>query len=166
MATGKKMNIVKKIMMGLLVALVAIQFIHPAKNINPEMSAQHIAKTYQVPDSVQHILEKACYDCHSNNTKYPWYNNIQPVAWWLNNHVQEGKEELNFSEFGTYPLKRQSGKLKKAAHEVEDGGMPMSSYTWIHKDAILTPAEKELFMAWANSLSREIAAKLPPEERK
>ncbi len=165
MEKGKSTGIVKKIMLGLLAALVVIQFIHPAKNANAEITAMDITKMYAVPDSVQLILKKACNDCHSNNTVYPWYNNIQPVAWWLNNHIEEGKEELNLSEFGKRPLARQAKKLKKLAREVEEGEMPMDSYTWIHKDAKLTEAEKNMLMTWARTLSDEIAAKAPQETK-
>lgn len=86
------------ILITLLVVLVVIQFFHPAKNISTVKSPNDIAVLHNVPANVSTILDKACNDCHSNNTRYPWYNNIQPVAWWLDNHVQEGKGELNFNE--------------------------------------------------------------------
>ena len=89
-------NLVKKILIGLFAALVIIQFFHPAKNINTTVTELDITRMYTVPDSVQQILKAACYDCHSNNTKYPWYFNIQPVAWWMDDHISEAKKELNF----------------------------------------------------------------------
>ena len=150
-------RILKKVLIGLIVVLVIIQFIHPAKNLSNTVSAKDIAVMYPMPDSVHQILQKACYDCHSNNTRYPWYNNIQPVAWWLNHHVDEGKDELNFSEFGELPIAKQAKKLKKVTKEVQKGGMPLDSYTWIHKDAILTDEEKNRIIDWANNLSQQIA---------
>jgi len=157
MAQTTARKIIKYISIGLLGALLAIQFFRPAKNINPAPSPQDIAALYVVPDSVHQILDKACMDCHSNNTRYPWYNNIQPVAWWLNDHISEGKRKLNFSEFGTRTLQKQAKKLKKTAKEVQEGGMPLASYTWIHRDAILTEREKNILINWANTLSDQIA---------
>ncbi len=136
-------SILKKVFIGLLVIFVIIQFFHPAKNESTAVTAEDITVLYPTPDSVQHILQKACYDCHSNNTRYPWYNNIQPVAWWMNHHINEGKRELNFSEFSKRTLPKQAKKLKKLAQAIQEGWMPLNSYTWIHKDAILTDAEKE-----------------------
>jgi hypothetical protein len=150
---------IKKIITGLAVIFIGIQFFHPAKNEAATVSAQDITVMYPMPDSVQRILQKACYDCHSNNTRYPWYNNIQPVAWWLHHHINEGKSELNFSEFGSRAPEKQVKKLKKITEAVQQGWMPLSSYTWIHKDAILTDAEKNLIIDWASNLSQQIAAK-------
>ena len=150
---------VKKILITLLVVLVLIQFIRPAKNTSNAVTANDITVLYPVPDSVQLILQKACYDCHSSNTRYPWYFNIQPVAWWMNDHISEAKGELNFSDFGSRPLDKQIKKLKKTAKEVQEGGMPLDSYTWIHKDAILTEREKNILINWANNLSVQAASK-------
>lgn len=150
---------IKKILIALLVILVLIQFIQPAKNTSTAVTGNDITVLYPVPDSVQLILQKACYDCHSSNTRYPWYFNIQPVAWWMNDHIKEAKEELNFSDFGSRPLPKQIKKLKKTAKEVEEGEMPMDSYTWMHKDAKLTEIEKNILINWANNLAGELAAK-------
>jgi hypothetical protein len=165
MEKGKMKGIIKKILIVLLLALVVIQFIHPDKNVNATIAPTDISVLYPVPDSVNVILKKACNDCHSNNTRYPWYNNIQPVAWWLNEHITEGKGELNFSEFGTRPPVKQAKKLKKIAKEVKEGGMPLDSYTWIHKDAVLTDREKNILIDWATNLSQQISATLPPETK-
>ena len=151
------MRIVKRILIGLLIILVIIQFIHPARNANATVTPRDIAVMYPMPDSVHMILQKACNDCHSNNTRYPWYNNMQPVAWWLNDHINEGKRELNFSEFGSMAPAKQVKKLKKVAQEVQKGGMPLSSYTLIHKDAILTDGEKNILIDWSTSLAQRIA---------
>ena len=117
---------------------------------------QDIGTAYPMPDNVYHVLQTSCYDCHSNNTKYPWYNNVQPVAWWLNDHVEEGKRELNFSEFGSFSTKRKLKKLKEIVSEVEENEMPLNSYTLIHKDAALSPADKQLLIEWAKGLAQNI----------
>lgn len=159
---------IKKIAYVLLVALVVMQFIRPARNISTTESTNHINKKYTVPANVNGILEKACYDCHSNNTVYPWYFNIQPVGYWMNDHINEGKDELNFSEFLAYSPKKARHKMEKVIEEVKEGGMPLDSYTWIHREAMLTKDEKTELLAWANALSKQIATEnnLPPVEEK
>ncbi len=147
---------VKKIFLFLLVAFIVIQFFHPAKNQSTQILASDITHVAPMSDSVLDILKVTCFDCHSNNTRYPWYNNIQPVAWWLNNHIEEGKEHLNFSEFGNLPVAKQKKKLNGVAKLIEKDKMPLSSYTLIHKDAILDAHQKEMVITWA----RDAASKL------
>ena len=159
-----KGKIIKRTFIGLLIVLVFIQFIHPAKNVDTTTTPQDITIMYPMPDSVHVILQKACYDCHSNTTRYPWYNNVEPVAFWLNNHIKEGKQHLNFSEFGSYPVAKQVKRLKNTAKEVEEGGMPLNSYLWIHKDAVLTPAEKNMVISWANGLAQRISMQAPAQK--
>jgi len=148
---------IKKIFVLLAFLLVVIQFIRPAENHSDKLSANDITVRYWVPDTVRAILQQSCYDCHSNNTVYPWYNRIQPVAWWLNSHVRDGKKELDFSEFATYPPAKQIRKLKNTAHEVEEGDMPLNSYLWIHVDAALDKGKKNILTWWADSLRTIIA---------
>jgi len=150
---------VKKVLIALLVILVVIQFFKPEKNINTNVQAASIEKVYEVPAQVNGILQKACYDCHSNNTTYPWYVNIQPIAWWMDDHIKEGKRELNFSEFGNYPLKKQDHKLEEVTEQIVDE-MPLKSYTIAHSDAKLTAAEKQALTDWANALRKEIQSKM------
>lgn len=153
---------VKIILVTLLVILIIIQFFHPAKNIsNAPQSSNDIAAMYPQPAEVHTILNKACNDCHSNNTRYPWYNNIQPVAWWLNDHIQEGKHELNFNEIGTYNLRRQYHKMQEIGEQVKEGEMPLGSYTLIHTDARLSDPEKATLISWANSMQTAMEAKYP-----
>ncbi len=152
---------IKKILIALLVIFVIIQFFRPSKNISAGQQANNIETKYAVPADVKIILEKACYDCHSNNTQYPWYNNIQPVAWWLKRHVDEGKRELNFDEFTNTALRRQYHKLEEVEEQVKEGEMPLPSYTWIHKNAILTDVEKNALYAWVSSTRAGMEAKYP-----
>lgn len=141
----------KKIGLTVLVLLVAIQFIHPKKNISQEISASDITNVRTVPNDVLQILQTACYDCHSNNTVYPWYNTIQPVAWWMNKHINNGKRHLNFSEFGNYDTKKANHKLDEVIETLEKDEMPLFSYVIIHRDAKLTDAQKKLVIDWAKS---------------
>src|SRR5689334_24365857 len=128
----------RRILLLLLIALIVIQFFHPKKNISKAAQANYIGNKYTVPDDVKHILAKACNDCHSNNTRYPWYSNVQPVDWWLTNHINEGKNHLNFDEYNNKRPRYQYGKLDETIDLVKKGEMPLNSYLWIHKDAILT----------------------------
>ncbi|MGN6213877.1 heme-binding domain-containing protein [Parafilimonas sp.] len=158
----------KRILLILLIILVAIQFIRSAKNMHPEAQTNNISKLYSVPDDVEAVLVKACNDCHSNNTHYPWYSNIQPVAWWLHNHVEDGKEELNFDEFASYPLAKQYHKLHEIEEQLDKNEMPLSSYTLIHTDAKLNNAEKNILITWSKHISKQMETKYPKDslERK
>jgi len=158
----------KKILIILIIVLVLIQFFRPAKNISIAKSTTDISNIYQMPNDVSLILDKACNDCHSNNTKYPWYFNIQPAAWWLDNHIREGKEELNFDEFATYAAARKYDKIKETKKEVDDGEMPISSYTLVHAEARLTDAEKQALTSWSENIRKQMEATYPKDslERK
>jgi hypothetical protein len=146
--------ILKRIFQLLLLTFIVIQFFRPAKNrfTGPESYAKDISTIHAVPADVQVILKKACYDCHSNNTEYPWYNNIQPVAWWLDDHIKKGKRDLNFSEFAGYSLRREYVRLEQIGKLTSSGGMPISSYTWIHKDAVLSAEEKAAINTWVTGI--------------
>src|SRR5258708_3650701 len=153
----------KKILLVLLVILIIIQFIHPARNISKGDQPNNISKIYNVPADVKTILDKACMDCHSNNTRYLWYFHIQPVDWWLTNHINGGKRGLNFDEYTDKSLRYQYNKLEDLIDEVKKGDMPLDSYTWIHKDAILTEREKNTAMNWAGEIRNEIKAQDPAD---
>lgn len=147
------MTLWKKIGWGIVAALVIVQFIRPSKNESEQLITENdISKTYAVTDDVHQILIKKCYDCHSNSTVYPWYSNIQPIGWWLASHVDEGKEELNFSEFKTYPEKKANHKMEELSEAVNEGWMPLDSYLWIHGDAKITEADKNVINAWIKTL--------------
>lgn len=155
------MKIVKKILIVLLFALVVIQFIRPEKNQSAEKTANDILAMYPPDTETAGLLDKACNDCHTNNTKYPWYSNIQPVAWWLADHVKEGKQHLNFSEFGTYRLRKQYHKMEEVIEQVKEGEMPLNSYTWTHGDARLTTEQKAQITGWAQSVMDSMKAVYP-----
>lgn len=153
------MSRIKKILVGILIVFIASQFIQPVRNKNGQVLATDISKTYSLPENVQGILKAACYDCHSNNTEYPWYVNIQPVGWMLTRHIKQGKEELNFSEFGSYSARRQMSKLKSIVNSIKDGTMPLSSYTFIHKNAKLSQGDKVLIIDWVQKTRDGLAMK-------
>jgi hypothetical protein len=165
-SSTKYLHMKKKILYGLLLVFVAFQFYRPARNINTTPGTNDIAAKFPVPDSVKQILQKACNDCHSSNTSYPWYTNIQPVGMWMQHHVDEGKREINFDEFLTYKPRRQDKKMKEIIEQVEQNEMPLPSYTWIHKDAILTSREKELIINWAKATADSIHYVPDPNEPK
>lgn len=150
-----------KILLAIVLLLVIAQFIRPAKNLSAAPSPNDITALHPTPPEVKTILAKACYDCHSDNTRYPWYNHIQPVGWWLANHVNDGKRHLNFSQFGAYPPKRAANKLKETIELVEKHEMPLASYTLIHGDARLTDAERAALIAWAKDVARQIPPAQP-----
>jgi hypothetical protein len=156
-------KILKRTFQILLLALVFIQIFRPEKNRAEGISKNDISKIYTVPADVQAILKTSCYDCHSNNTVYPWYANIQPAAWWLADHVKEGKKELNFSEFASYRIGRQYRKLEEINGEVKEDKMPLDTYLWIHRDAKLSNAQKLTLANWATAIRDTIKANYPAD---
>ncbi|SDD01455.1 heme-binding domain-containing protein [Niabella drilacis] len=152
----KKKSILKKIVIALLLLLVVIQFFGTDKNSTAVVSENAIDKHYTVPPHIQALLKTSCYDCHSNNTTYPWYSNVQPVKWWLASHISSGKKHLNFDEFNTYPAKKKLHKLDEVAETVGKGEMPLTSYTLIHRNAILSDADRKELEAWAKEVKQQI----------
>ena len=147
----------RRLLPVLALGLVAIQFVRPVRNIAAAPSPDDLSVKYPLPAEVRRLLEQACYDCHSNTTRYPWYESVQPVAWWIDYHVRSGKAQLNFSEFGAYSAKRAARKLDTLVNEVEQGGMPLPSYTWLHPAARLTAEQKKQLTAWADALHDQLA---------
>jgi hypothetical protein len=154
------MKIFKRILLILLVALVAIQFVRPAKNVSTDKS-KNVSTLYAVPVNVDAILTKACNDCHTNNTIYPWYASVQPVTWWLDDHIKEGKKHLNFDEYSTYSLRKQFHKMEEVVEQVKEKEMPLNSYTWVHGDAKLTDEERVTLTTWAQSVMDTMKAHYP-----
>jgi hypothetical protein len=156
-------KILKVFLVIILIAFILIQFIRPTKNAGEEVAQNQITATHQIPDNVQQILKVSCYDCHSNTTYYPWYSKIQPVAWFLDDHIMEGKRELNFSTFTTYPAWRQYKKFKEIGKEVKEGEMPMFSYTLLHRDAVLNVDQKLSIQSWAVNSMKKMEAQYPAD---
>jgi hypothetical protein len=135
-----------------LVAFVGIQFVPTERNQNDTIPATDFMMVNVVPNNIQDKLQGSCYDCHSNNTKYPWYNKVQPVAWFLENHIKEGKAELNFSEWDTYSSRRKTSKLRSIIKQIESSEMPLDSYTMIHRDASFSDQDKQMVIQWVTNL--------------
>ncbi|HET8855442.1 MAG TPA: heme-binding domain-containing protein [Salinimicrobium sp.] len=146
------MKVFKIIAVVLLVAFVGIQFIPTNRNHSEEVPPSDFMLVKNVPKEVKSILMISCYDCHSNNTQYPWYQRIQPVSWYLEGHIEDGKEELNFSDFGNYSDRMQKAKMRSIISQVEDGKMPLPSYTLLHPEAELTAEEKQLLVKWIEEM--------------
>lgn len=136
----------------LLVALVGIQFVPTDRNQSDLIPKTDFMVVNEVPKNIANIIKTSCYDCHSNNTDYPWYNKVQPVAWYLEDHVEHGKEELNFNEWDFYSSRRKNSKLKSVLRQIEDDEMPLTSYTLIHRDARLSDTEKKTVLDWVSKL--------------
>jgi len=160
-------KILKITVLTVLVLLALLQFYpRPVKNTASAISSNDITIRHSVPVNVQEILQVSCYDCHSNNTRYPWYSRLQPVAWWLGDHIREGKAELNFSEFGAYSLRRQYHKLEEMEDQVKEDEMPLTSYTLIHRAAKLSSADKATLSTWTLALRDSFEANYPPDSLK
>ncbi len=145
---------IRRLLIILGIVLILIQFIRPAKNENSEIvTSDDISRVYTIPDDVHNMLIKKCYDCHSNHTNYPWYFNFQPVAWWLASHIREGKAELNFSEFSNYPPNRANHKLEEMGEVIDNGSMPLRSYTWLHPHSSVSEEEKQALYAWLEGMN-------------
>jgi len=148
----------------ILIALLLFQFYpKPKKNISAAINPNDISLVHHVPPDVLQLLKTSCYDCHSNNTVYPWYASVQPVAMWLGNHIDEGKEELNFSEFGSYSIRRKYKKLEEINEQVKEGEMPLSSYTIIHRDAKMNESQKLLLANWVTALRDSFKTNYPAD---
>ena len=149
------MKVLKKIGIVLLIALVVAQFFGPEKNDgNLDTVNAFIAET-NPPAEVTQILKTTCFDCHSAKTNYPWYNNITPVNYWLDEHVRDGKKHLDFSKWSEYSLKRKEHKMDELYEDVEKKEMPLNSYTWTHADANLTQAQIDAVVAWAKKVQAD-----------
>ena len=146
------MKVFKIILLILVVVFVGIQFIPTKRNQSTDVPITDFTVVNTVPQNVSNILKTSCYDCHSNNTYYPWYNKLQPVAWFLESHISKGKAELNFSEWDTYSDRRKRSKLKSIISQIEDDKMPLTSYTLIHKDAVISKEQKTEIIDWITKI--------------
>ncbi len=138
----------KKLALGFIALFVIIQFFRIDKT-NPVVVQQNdFISVTNPPDDIKQILKTSCYDCHSYESTYPWYTNVAPISWWVKQHINEGREELNFSEWGTFSEKRKKHKLEEVYEEVDEEEMPLKSYLIVHHDAKLTVEQKNDLVAW------------------
>ena len=139
---------IKWVLMLLLMILVILQFFPIDKSAPEYDSSNDFIMMHNPPEEVSGILKSACYDCHSFNTRYPWYSNIAPVSFWLKDHIDEARDELNFSEWGTFELRRKDHKLEEVVEKVGEGEMPLKSYLITHSDARLSAEQEKLLLDW------------------
>lgn len=148
---------IKKILLGLIVLGIGIQFIRPAKNLSATPEKTDLLVLHTAPAEVKKLLLMGCYDCHSENTRYPWYAEIQPLAWWLDAHVRDGKREFNFSTFGDLSAKKKASRLEEVIDQIGSRKMPLKSYTLVHRDAIFTDPQVKAINDWLESVRDKVA---------
>lgn len=143
------MKLLKKLFLVVLLIFIIMQFFRPDKNSTQgDHTVDFITETNPSVE-VKTILEQSCYDCHSNNTVYPWYNNVAPISFWLANHIKDGKGHLNFSKWDGYDDKKKDHKLEEVEEMVSEGKMPLNEYTWTHETARLTEEQRNAIVEWA-----------------
>ena len=162
-----KRGLVKRIILiivaVLAVAFVVIQFFQIDRVVPPVNASETLEATVPVPPDISLIIGRSCNDCHSNLTEYPWYTRIQPVGWFMKNHIDEGRRELNFSIFNTYNARRKGKKLEEICEQVTKSEMPLPSYLWIHGNAVLKPTEVKALCDWSESARAALAAAPPAQ---
>ena len=150
------MRFLKIIALVLLVVFVGIQFIPTERNQSDVVQKSDFLLVNNSPENIGSLLQVSCYDCHSNNTRYPWYNKVQPIAYFLERHIKEGKAELNFSEWAAYSNRRKNSKLRSIISQIQDDEMPLYSYTLIHRDAVYSDSEKEMVIEYMRDLKDKL----------
>lgn len=153
----------KKIFIILLVIIVMAQFFGPIKNEGKLSSIDAFLAETNPPENVKLILKETCYDCHSDVTSYPWYNNITPVNYWLASHVNDGKKHFNVSNWVGSSVKRKDHKFQELIEMVEEKEMPINSYTWTHTEATLTDAQIKSIVDWAKLVRIKYSLEQKPE---
>jgi len=152
-------TLLKRVAIGLLVVGFAIQLYRPARTNPPADPTRSVTASSAVPAEVSAILRRSCHDCHSNGTRWPWYSAVAPMSWGLADHVSEGREHLNFSEWGTYPPGKQVSLLEKMCDEVRQGAMPLRSYLWLHPEARLSEADWQAICDWSTGEADRLAGR-------
>ena len=142
------MRIVKIVLICLAIAFVLIQFVRIDRSNPPVVSENSIEAAVNVPADIEQIFGRSCNDCHSNKTVYPWYTQVAPVSWWLRNHIDDGRRELNLNEFATYAARKQDRKLEEVCDQVKSGEMPLPSYLIVHGGAALSEQDKQVICDW------------------
>jgi len=132
----------------IFIGFAAIQFIRPDFTNPPIIQSETLEAATQIPENVQKILTRSCTDCHSNQTVYPWYSRIQPSARFLEDHIGEGRREMNFSVWNTYETTKKLRRLDEICEQIQAKEMPLPSYLWIHRDAELSAEEIKIVCDW------------------
>lgn len=142
-------KILKIVVLALVVGFVVMQFFGIDKTNPPIVPSETLEAAVVVPADISQILGRSCNDCHSNRSVYPWYSYIQPSGWFLKGHIDDGRQELNFSTFNTYSPQRKSKKLEEICEQVESKEMPLPSYLWIHRESVLSASDAKALCDWA-----------------
>lgn len=142
-----------KILWGIAILLVLMQFIRIDQTNPVTDPAQDFLAVNATENTTAALIRSACYDCHSHETEYPWYAQVAPVSWWLQNHIREGRQHLNFSIWSSYPQDKQMHKMEECAEMTGEGEMPMASFTWTHPEARLTHEQKTMLVGYFTKLS-------------
>lgn len=143
--------------LAVLAVGVGIQFIQPDHTNPPVLSERDIIGHPSLPRDVRAVLERSCFDCHSNLTKWPWYSHVAPVSWLIADDVKEGRRHLNFSEWQGYKTGIRRVKLEGIMEELDKELMPPETYLAMHREAVVSPADRERIIAWAGALSDSLA---------
>jgi hypothetical protein len=150
-------KILKWMAIGLAIIFAALQFVRPARTNPPVDEARTILAHTRITPEVARILDRSCNDCHSNQTRWPWYSNVAPVSWFVVNHVNVGRREMNLSDWAQYSADDQQGFLKKICREVKSGQMPLSSYLRLHGEAQLSDEDVRTLCDWASAESQRLS---------
>jgi hypothetical protein len=156
-------KILRYALLFLLFAFVVIQFIARPEKISEPVSDTDITLALNVDQKISIMLKSACYDCHSNQPRYPWYASVAPISWKINEHIKEGRDELNFSLWSTFSAKKRDHKLEELIEMIEEREMPLPNYVTLHKEADLTDEQIASLVAWANQVRANIATKATSE---
>jgi hypothetical protein len=154
-------KLAKILLVLVVVALVAIQLVRPDRT-NPKEDPTHTLEAeLSPPPEVSAVLARACADCHSSRTRWPWYTGVAPISWWIADHIKEARKEVSFSEWATYSPRKQKHKLEEMCEQVQKGNMPLGSYTLVHRDAKLSSADVKVLCEWTESARAKLKAAAP-----
>ena len=150
------MKLLRILLLSLLIAFVALQFVPNKMPENTEAGKDDLIASGVLPSDISSILRTSCYDCHSGQTSYPWYSKVAPASWLLAKDIREGREDLNFSEWGSLSKRRQVRNLGKIKEEVTKDNMPLKNYLLIHRNAKLSPGQKTALISWTEDMTKKI----------
>ena len=160
----KSPKLLKGVALALAILFAGAQVIRPAKT-NPELAEKNaLASRLHVPSHVEAMLKRACYDCHSHSTQWPWYSSVAPVSWFVIDHVNEGRGHLNFSEWAKYDAKKAAHKLEEICEMVQAGEMPLKSYLPLHPNARLSTEDVRALCDWANEERTRVGFEVESQE--
>lgn len=152
------MKYLKIAVIVLFIAFVAVQFYRPDFTNPPIVESENLFANNYMPENVETVLVRSCADCHSNETVYPWYSRISPASWFLADHINEGRREMNFSTWNASDARRKNKKLEEICEQIESREMPLPSYLWIHRHAKLSDEEVKTLCDWTNQERQKLSA--------